>query len=97
MRVIADRAPERPVMLFMSHCNPRIQLPATHVGLIDLIRALVPLDADPEKTFAVFMELVPHEGEVMQKSVVKETIADCFGTYVSKWAWPVGWRRVDLM
>jgi hypothetical protein len=58
---------------------------------------LVPADADPERTFRVLMQLAPYEGEVVEKAVVKDKIAECLDTYVCKIAWPMGWRRVDLM
>jgi hypothetical protein len=78
-----------------SHCNPRIRIPQTDIGLIDLIKTLAPPDADPDKIWRAFMQLAPYKGYVIEKSRVKDTIADCLGVYVHQIPWAVGWRKSD--
>jgi hypothetical protein len=73
----------------------RVRMPETDIGVLNLVRALVPRDTRPEKTLMALGMLACYKGETVAKAMVKDAIADALGTYVYQIEWPVGWRRVD--
>jgi hypothetical protein len=82
----------------MGSINPwitRVEIPETDLGVLDLVRTLVPPDTDPERTLMAVEMLACYKGQTVDKTVVKDVIAEALHTHVSKLAWPVGWRRAD--
>jgi hypothetical protein len=69
----------------MGSVNPyiaKIQVPDTDLGVLDLVHSLVPEDADPSKVLRAVERLLPYRGYTVEKSLVKETIAEALDVYV---------------
>jgi hypothetical protein len=73
----------------------KVHMPPTDGELLDLVKTLVPPRTDPKKTLRAVEILSRYKGEVMEKAVVKDAVAEALRTYVYRIEWPKGWRKVD--
>jgi hypothetical protein len=70
-------------------------MPEADADLLDLVKQLVPTDTDPEKVLIAVEKLARFKGEIVQKAVVRDVVAEALGLFVDQIDWPCGWRRID--
>jgi hypothetical protein len=73
---------------------PNVLLPPDDAGILALVREVYPMMTSNQQREAVRV-LGPHKGEIIEKALVKETIAVVTGRYVSQILWPPGWAKAE--